>query len=108
MKKLSARIAFVTIAVSAALPALAAPKPQPPKQRISMADARKAAKASFGGEVKSEELEFEGGKWIYSFDLAKKGNADIQEVQIDALNGTVVSSKSETPAAEQREATEKD
>ena len=57
-----------------------------------------------GGTVKSGELEREGGKLLYSFDIASKGKAGIDEVQIDAITGTVLSNKHETPAMEKAEA----
>ena len=41
------------------------------------------------GWVKASELEREGGKLLYSFDIASKGKAGIDEVQIDAITGTV-------------------
>ncbi len=43
-----------------------------------------------GGKVRSGELEEEGGKLIYSFDIEVAGNEGVQEVQVDALDGKVV------------------
>ena len=57
-----------------------------------------------GGKVKSGELERENGKLLYSFDIATKGKSGIDEVQIDAITGTVLSNKHETPAMEKDEA----
>ena len=57
-----------------------------------------------GGKVRSGELERENGRLVYSFDIATKGKTGIDEVQIDAMTGTVLSNKHETPAMEKAEA----
>ena len=57
-----------------------------------------------GGKVRSGELERENGKLLYSFDIATRGKAGIDEVQVDAITGTVLSNKHETPAMEKAEA----
>ena len=57
-----------------------------------------------GGAVKSGELERENGRLLYSFDIATKGKTGIDEVQVDAITGTVLSNKHETPAMEKAEA----
>ena len=57
-----------------------------------------------GGKVRKHELERENGKLLYSFDIATKGKAGIDEVQIDAVDGSVISNKHETPAMEKAEA----
>jgi uncharacterized membrane protein YkoI len=73
--------------------------------KISQEAARTTALAQVpGGKVKSAELERENGKLLYSFDIATKGKTGIDEVQIDAINGTVLSNKHETPAMEKAEA----
>jgi uncharacterized membrane protein YkoI len=56
-----------------------------------------------GGTVKSGELERENGRLLYSFDIASKGKTGIDEVQVDAITGTVLSNKHETPAMEKAE-----
>ena len=53
--------------------------------------------------IKSAELENEGGKRIYSFDLKRKGRAGIDEVHVDAMSGEVLSVDHEGPAAEAKE-----
>jgi hypothetical protein len=58
-----------------------------------------------GGKVTKHELERENGKLLYSYDIATKGKTGIDEVQVDALTGTVLSNKHETPAMEKAEAT---
>jgi uncharacterized membrane protein YkoI len=73
--------------------------------RISEADARATALAKVpGGEVSSSELEQEHGTLIWSFDIAKVGSKNITEVQVDAKTGKIVSTKTETPDKERKEA----
>ena len=55
------------------------------------------------GTVKSGEIEKEGGKLIYSFDIAVPGQDGIQEVNVDAMTGKVVSVEHESSAAEAKE-----
>ena len=55
--------------------------------------------------VKSAEIEEEGGKLIYSFDLATAGKSGIDEVNIDAMTGKQVGkTEHESPASERMEA----
>lgn len=73
--------------------------------KISEADARTTALAKVpDGTVSSSELEKEHGKLIWSFDIAKAGSKNITEVQVDAKTGKVVSTKTETPSSERKEA----
>ena len=59
--------------------------------KITKAAARKTALALVpGGRVKSSELERENGHLLYSFDIATRGKAGIDEVQIDALTGAQI------------------
>ncbi len=53
--------------------------------------------------VKESELEAEHGCLVYSFDIAIEGKKGIQEVQIDAGNGRVLSSTFESSQAESAE-----
>src|SRR5262245_49072094 len=60
--------------------------------KIDMPTARATALAKVpGGKVQSEELERENGKLIYSFDIKVKGKSGIEEVNVDAMDGTVLS-----------------
>jgi hypothetical protein len=72
--------------------------------KITQDDAQKAALASFKDSskaaVKEAELEAEHGCLVYSFDIAVEGKAGIQEVQVDAGTGKVLSSKHESAKAE--------
>ncbi|HEY4230475.1 MAG TPA: PepSY domain-containing protein [Thermoanaerobaculia bacterium] len=72
--------------------------------RISRETARRAALTSLANvpkaTVKEAELEAEHGCLVYSFDIAIEGRAGVQEVQVDAGDGRVLSSKQESPKTE--------
>lgn len=53
--------------------------------------------------VQSEELEHEGGRWIYSYDLKVAGKQGIEEVNVDANTGRIVAVQHENPRDEARE-----
>jgi uncharacterized membrane protein YkoI len=73
--------------------------------KISEATARATAlKEVPNGAVKSSELEREGGKLIYSYDITVPGKTGIDEVNVNAIDGTVVAKQHETPKAEKTEA----
>lgn len=92
--------AIATVAVAAACAPLAAK----PARLIAMDRARQTALALVPhGRVVSAELEREHGRRIYSFDIRKGGRSGIEEVQIDAYSGKLVSHVHETPADERRE-----
>lgn len=94
---LGASMAFAADAAQAKLQAQA---------KVSEADARATALAKVPrGSVSSAELEKEHGKLVWSFDIAQTGSKNITEVQVDANTGKVVSTKTETPAQEHKEAT---
>ena len=58
-----------------------------------------------GGKVKKYELERENGKLLYSYDIVTKGKSGIDEVQVDAVTGTVIGNVThESPAEEKAEA----
>jgi len=72
--------------------------------KISLEAARATALAKVpGGEVRSEELEKEHGKLIYSFDIVVPGKTGVEEVNVSAISGKVLSVHHETPRQEQRE-----
>jgi hypothetical protein len=74
------------------------------KAKISESQARQVALAKAPeGTVKECEIEEEGGKLVWSFDIATPGTKDITEVQVDALTGDVVSVEKETPAQQEKE-----
>ena len=70
--------------------------------KITMVEARAIALKNAAGTIKSEELENEHGKLIYSFDIATGGHG-ITEVNIDALNGKVIAVQKENAAKEAAE-----
>ena len=73
--------------------------------RISKDSAQRLALGRVpGGKVESGELEREHGKLVYSFDIKVAGRSGIEEVQIDAVSGALVSSVHETPEMEAAEA----
>ena len=56
------------------------------------------------GTIKSSELEREKGKLIYSFDITVPGKSGIEEVNVNAIDGSVVARAHEGAAAEKKEA----
>lgn len=73
--------------------------------RVPEATARAAALARVpGGTVKSEELEQEEGKLIYSYDIVVAGRDGVEEVTVDANTGAVLGVHHEDAAAERAEA----
>jgi uncharacterized membrane protein YkoI len=75
--------------------------------KIGKAAARATALAKVpGGKIRSSELERENGKLIYSFDIEVPSKPGIEEVQISAITGKVVTMKHETPQQERAEARE--
>jgi uncharacterized membrane protein YkoI len=73
--------------------------------KISEAVARATAlKEVPTGAVKSEEIERENGKLIYSYDITVPGKAGIDEVNVNAMTGAVVGKSHEGAKAEKKEA----
>lgn len=56
-----------------------------------------------GGTIKEGELEKEGGKLIWSFDIATPGTKNTTEVNVDAITGAIVSVSTESPESEKKE-----
>ena len=72
--------------------------------KISLEKARATALAKVPhGEVRSEELEKEHGKLIYSFDIAVPGKSGIQEVNVNAITGKVLGVHHESAKDEKKE-----
>jgi uncharacterized membrane protein YkoI len=72
---------------------------------ISKSQAEKSALGEVPhGVIKSEELEREHGKLIWSFDISTSGTKNTTEVQVDAKTGKIVSTKVETPEDQAKEA----
>lgn len=74
--------------------------------KISKDSAQKVALAQVaaGSTVKSSELEKEKGKLIYSFDITVPGQTGVEELNISAIDGSVVAHEHETAAKEAGEA----
>ena len=72
--------------------------------KVSQSDAQATALAQVpNGTVKEAEIEKEHGKLIWSFDIATPETKDITEVNVDAINGSVVSKEMEKPEDESKE-----
>lgn len=73
--------------------------------KISEADARATALQQVpNGTVKSEELEREKGKLIYSYDISVPGKSGVEEVNINAIDGSFVGKMHESAKTEKKEA----
>jgi uncharacterized membrane protein YkoI len=73
--------------------------------KISEETARATALAQVpNGTIKSSELEREHGKLIYSYDISVPGKTGVEEVAVNAIDGSVVSHAHETPKMEKKEA----
>ena len=72
---------------------------------VTESDAARTAESHIKhGRIQAVELENEGGKLIYSYELKVPGKSGIEEVNVDAKTGKVVSTEHETPKAEKKEA----
>jgi uncharacterized membrane protein YkoI len=72
---------------------------------VSESDAAKAAEARVKhGRIQAVELEDEGGKLIYSYELKVAGKSGVEEVNVDARTGKVVNTEHENAKSEAREA----
>jgi uncharacterized membrane protein YkoI len=73
--------------------------------KVSEATARATALAQVpNGVFKSSELERENGKLIYSFDITVPGKTGIEEINVNAIDGSVVNHEHENAKAEKKEA----
>jgi uncharacterized membrane protein YkoI len=73
--------------------------------KMTMADARALALRTVpNSTIQAGEIEREGGKLIYSFDMKVPRKTGIDEVNIDAMTGKLVSHQHETPKDERAEA----
>ena len=120
MKQRSVIIGFMLVTVCAFGAAASTPAHKRPVHHRSSAnsDSALAAQAKItkeaatkialakvpGGAVKSVELEREHGKLIYSFDITVAGKSGVDEVQVSAIDGSVVSVVHENAKAEKKEA----
>jgi uncharacterized membrane protein YkoI len=75
--------------------------------KISEETARATALSQVpNGTIKSSELERENGKLIYSFDITVPGKTGIDEVNVNAIDGSVVARSHENAKAEKKEKAE--
>ncbi|HEX6629221.1 MAG TPA: PepSY domain-containing protein [Gemmatimonadaceae bacterium] len=73
--------------------------------KVSEADARATALQQVpNGAVKSVELEREKGKLIYSYDITVPGKSGVEEVNINAVDGSFVGKMHESAKTEKKEA----
>lgn len=56
------------------------------------------------GTIQAGELEMEGGKLVYTFEIKVPGKSGIDEVNVDALTGAIVAHEHESPAVMANEA----
>ena len=94
---------WVAVSMFAVSPVTAQAKDVPPANRVSMEQARKVALQAYAGKIHGEELEFEGGKWIYSFDLRSPKDKLEHEVNVDAITGKLIAVQTESAADEKKE-----
>jgi uncharacterized membrane protein YkoI len=72
--------------------------------KVSEADAIATAQKEVpDGKIESGEIEREGGKLIYSFDIKVPKKSGVEEVNVDAMTGTVVKKEHESAKAEKAE-----
>lgn len=72
---------------------------------MTMVEARVLAeKTNPKATIQTGEIEREGGKLIYSFDMKTAGKSGIDEVNIDAMTGKLIANQHETPKDEKAEA----
>ncbi len=86
-----------------AVPLLVQAKQSPPENRVPIEAARKVAISTYSGKIQGEELEFEGGKWIYSFDMKSPKDSRVHEIHVDAISGKLLGKHTETAADERKE-----
>jgi len=71
---------------------------------IPVEQARRTARGRLpGATISAEELEDEGGRLIYSFEMTTAGAPGIDEVNVDAADGSLIGVQHEGPAQERAE-----
>ena len=101
----SSKIALISLLAASLITPLFAAESQKQlrkEAKISMKKARSIALAKAPGKIKSSELERENGKLIYSFDI-RNSKGTITEVNVNAMDGTVVDVHEENAAKEAAE-----
>jgi uncharacterized membrane protein YkoI len=90
----STTLAFVLGAASVVGVASTAMAKQTHHAKLPVTEARAKALSLVPGRVVAQELEHEGGRWIYSFEIKPTGETRkiIKEVNLDADTGALVGS----------------
>ncbi len=95
---LSAGLATVTLAQGKPVKVTEEKRGLLKQAKIAPDAATATAQAKFPtGTIKSGEIEKEGGKLIYSFDIQLPGAKGIEEVHVDAATGAVIKTEHEAP-----------
>lgn len=97
--------ALVALILSLTFTASAQQKSQAALRReakITLEQARATALERAPGKIEGEELEREHGKLVYSFDIRNAGGT-ITEVQVSAIDNSIVAVEEETAAQEAAE-----
>jgi hypothetical protein len=77
----------------------------PDSAKVDSATAGRTALAKVpNGKILQQELERDGGRLVYSIDIKSGTKPGVEEVQVDALDGSVVSVAHESAADEGAEA----
>jgi hypothetical protein len=103
MKSVKSKYLYWALSVLILIPNLSQAKDNPPANRVPIEKAREVAIHAFSGKITGEELEFEGGKWIYSFDLKKAKDKRVHEIHVDAITGKLLDQHTESAAEEKKE-----
>jgi uncharacterized membrane protein YkoI len=73
--------------------------------KITKAEAEHIALAKVHhGSIQSAEIEKEKGHLVWSFDIARPGTHDITEILVDAKTGKIISTQTESPRDQAKEA----
>ncbi|MEO8727319.1 MAG: PepSY domain-containing protein [Acidobacteriaceae bacterium] len=101
--KLVALLAASSFCVCGAIAQTSGSMSNQPQPKMTMSQATKIAQQTQPGTITSKELENEGGKQIYSYDI-KTASGATHEVNIDANTGAVIANQVESKADEMNEA----
>lgn len=75
------------------------------RAKVTFEQAKATAQAKVpNGKLDTAELEEEDGKLIYTLGFKTAGKSGVDEVNIDAITGTLIKAEHESPADEAKEA----
>ena len=107
MNKLRISLSSVAAVIAFSHAALATPDNEAAlmkEAKVTKADAEKTALAKVpNGTIKSEELEKEHGKLVWSFDIAQPNTRSITEILVDANTGKIIATQHENPTQQAAE-----